>query len=117
MASRAGTWFKMLTVGAVLCIGGPALVYYVSPTEEELFKRYNPDLQRRSLENRKKNQEEFDHFVLNLKELSKSDKPIWAAQADADRTRAAERRAQILAENDAIAAEMRRQQQEVRNAR
>jgi hypothetical protein len=24
--------------GAVLCIGGPALVYYVTPTEEELFK-------------------------------------------------------------------------------
>ena len=21
-----------------LCVGGPALVYYVSPTEEELFK-------------------------------------------------------------------------------
>ena len=24
--------------GVVLCIGGPALVYYVTPTEEELFK-------------------------------------------------------------------------------
>jgi len=23
--------------GAVLCIGGPYLIYYVSPTEEELF--------------------------------------------------------------------------------
>lgn len=24
--------------GSILCIGGPALVYYVTPTEEELFK-------------------------------------------------------------------------------
>ena len=24
--------------GVVMCIGGPALVYYVTPTEEELFK-------------------------------------------------------------------------------
>jgi hypothetical protein len=23
--------------GAILCIGGPYLIYYVSPTEEELF--------------------------------------------------------------------------------
>jgi CBP4 len=61
--------------GATLCIGGPALVYYVTPTEEELFKRYNPDLQRRSLENRLSKQQDFDKFVTNLKEYSKSDKP------------------------------------------
>ena len=24
--------------GVGLCVGGPALIYYVSPTEEELFK-------------------------------------------------------------------------------
>lgn len=35
---KAFTWVKMLTAGSVLCIGGPALVYYVSPSEEELFK-------------------------------------------------------------------------------
>ena len=28
----------MLPSGAILCIGGPALVIWVSPTEEELFK-------------------------------------------------------------------------------
>ena len=28
----------MPTSGAAMCIGGPALVYWVSPTEEELFK-------------------------------------------------------------------------------
>jgi hypothetical protein len=74
-----------------MCVGGPALVYWVSPTEEELFKvcpktaiseasthfiqRYNPDLQRRSLENRYQKQEDFDKFVTKLKEYSKSDKP------------------------------------------
>lgn len=56
----AGTWVKMLVTyvasrwalielflegyaneaarGATLCIGGPYLVWYVTPTEEELFK-------------------------------------------------------------------------------
>ena len=29
---------KMLSGGVILCVGGPALVYWVSPTEEELFK-------------------------------------------------------------------------------
>ena len=52
--SKAGLWIKMLTAyiyistctirllilssGGVMCIGGPALIYYVTPTEEELFK-------------------------------------------------------------------------------
>jgi len=78
-----------------MCIGGPALIYYVTPTEEELFmvnlhslltrqqgcaaadpsQRYNPELQRRSLENRQQKQENFDAFVGRLKEYSKSDKP------------------------------------------
>lgn len=68
--------------GAVLCIGGPALVIYVSPTEEALFQRYNPELQKRSLENRIGKQQDFDQFVGKLKEYSKSDKPIWAAAAE-----------------------------------
>lgn len=63
-----------------MCIGGPALVYYVSPTEEEIFLKYNPDLQKRSLENRFERQQDFDAFVGRLKEYSKSDKPIWEAQ-------------------------------------
>jgi hypothetical protein len=61
--------------GAALSIGGPALVYYISPTEEELFLKYNPELQKRSLENRKGKQEDFDNFVMKLREYSKSDKP------------------------------------------
>lgn len=48
---------------------------WLTPTEEELFSRYNPELQRRSLENRQQKQEEFDNFVMRLKEYSKSDKP------------------------------------------
>jgi len=60
-----------------MCIGGPALIYWVSPSEEELFMRYNPELQRRSLENRQERQEDFDKFVTKLKEYSKSDQPIW----------------------------------------
>jgi hypothetical protein len=68
---------RRLTIpsGAVCCIGGPALVYYVSPTEEELFLKYNPELQKRSLENRRERQEDFDNFVMRLREYSKSDKP------------------------------------------
>ncbi|KAF2712722.1 DNA repair protein [Pleomassaria siparia CBS 279.74] len=63
--------------GAILVIGGPALVMWVTPSEEEIFKRYNPELQKRSLANREKNQQEFDEFVKNLKDASRSDRPIW----------------------------------------
>ncbi len=91
--------------GAIVSIGGPALVYYVSPTDEELFKvprsfspqissclyvfwvtrwlifvicvnkKFDPELQKRSLENREGRQEDFNKFVRNLKEYSRSDKP------------------------------------------
>ena len=68
------------------------MIYYVMPTEEELFQvrssissilttvltmgqKYNPELQRRSLANRQEKQEDFDKFVTRLKQYSKSDKP------------------------------------------
>ncbi|KAK3068817.1 Assembly factor cbp4 [Teratosphaeriaceae sp. CCFEE 6253] len=79
---RTITWVKMAAAGGIMCIGGPALIYYVSPTEEELFLKYNPELQKRSLERRHEKQEEFDIFVNKLKEYSKSDKPIWNAWED-----------------------------------
>jgi hypothetical protein len=64
----------------IVCgVGGPAFVYYVSPTEEELFQKYNPDLQRRSLQNRYERQKEFDDFVNKLKEYSKSNRPSMCA--------------------------------------
>ncbi|PSR85738.1 hypothetical protein BD289DRAFT_433502 [Coniella lustricola] len=74
---------KMFVGGAVICVGGPAFTYWVTPTEEELFKKYNPDLQKKSLARRAEKQEEFDQFVTKLKEYSKSDKPIWVVQAEA----------------------------------
>ncbi len=56
-------------------LGGPMLIDYVTPTEEELFKRYNPDLQRRSLEGRDQKLKEANEFIDKIKEYSKSDKP------------------------------------------
>lgn len=39
------------------------------------MQKYNPDLQRRALENREGKQQDFDDFVNNLKKYSKSNKP------------------------------------------
>jgi hypothetical protein len=39
------------------------------------MQRYNPELQRRSLENRKEKQENFNEWVAQLKKHSKSDLP------------------------------------------
>ncbi|GAT18799.1 assembly factor cbp4 [Aspergillus luchuensis] len=86
--SRAGTWMKMLGVGIVICVGGPAFVQYIRPTDEELFKRYNPDLQKRSLEEGDRRAREFDEYVTRLKQWSKSDKSIWyAAQEQQEQKR------------------------------
>ncbi|KAJ8067085.1 hypothetical protein OCU04_004463 [Sclerotinia nivalis] len=76
---------KMAVAGITCCVGGPALIYYISPTEEELFLKYNPELQKRSLENRVGKQEDFDNFVARLKEYSKSDRPIWVEAEEAAR--------------------------------
>jgi len=56
-------------------IGGPAFTYWLVPTEEELFQKYNPELQKKSLENRQQKQEEFDFFVNKLKEYAKDNRP------------------------------------------
>ncbi|KOS18312.1 Assembly factor cbp-4 [Escovopsis weberi] len=70
-------WTKVLVGGAAVSVGGPALTWWLIPSEEELRKRYNPDLRKRSLETREERQREFDEFVTRLKAYSKSDKPIW----------------------------------------
>ncbi|EEY15950.1 CBP4 domain-containing protein [Verticillium alfalfae VaMs.102] len=75
-------WTKMAVGGGVCVVGGPAFTMWLTPTEEELFKRYNPDLQKRSLERREQTQQEFDQYVGKLKELSKSNKPLWTAWED-----------------------------------
>jgi hypothetical protein len=60
--------------GVLFCVGGPALVQYLRPSDEELVKRYNPDLQKRSAEQGDRKAQEFDDYVQKLKEWSKSDK-------------------------------------------
>ncbi|EAQ89666.1 hypothetical protein CHGG_06285 [Chaetomium globosum CBS 148.51] len=77
----------MLVAGGAIIVGGPALTRWVQPTDEELFQKYNPELQKRSLERRFERQQEFDDFVNRLKRDSKSDKPIWTVQAEAEKER------------------------------
>ena len=60
--------------GIAISVGGPAFVEYIRPTDEELVKRYNPDLQKRSAEQGERRAQEFDDYVKKLKEWSKSDK-------------------------------------------
>ncbi|KAF1944179.1 CBP4-domain-containing protein [Clathrospora elynae] len=110
----ARTYIKAISGGAFLCIGGPALVWYVTPTEEEIFKRYNPELQKKALAGREQRQKDFDVFVGQLKELSKSDKPIWTAQKEMDAKRSEEEQQKRRDERDAYAAEGRRRQAEIR---
>ncbi|EXM09208.1 hypothetical protein FOIG_02123 [Fusarium odoratissimum NRRL 54006] len=74
-SSRWWFWTKVLMGGAVVAVGGPAFTMWLTPTEEELRSRYNPELRKKSLENREERQQEFDDFVTRLKEYSKSDKP------------------------------------------
>ncbi|SPQ19444.1 282b41eb-ffae-47bc-beb5-d23dc8b98b64 [Thermothielavioides terrestris] len=89
-------WTKMLVVGGAVIVGGPALTRWVMPTDEELFQRYNPELKKRSLERRVERQQEFDDFVTRLKEYSKSDKPIWIVQAEAEKERARQAAAEAV---------------------
>ncbi|KAF3910097.1 hypothetical protein AA313_de0202959 [Arthrobotrys entomopaga] len=102
----------MAVASAVLVIGGPALVMYVSPTEEEIFSRYSPELQRKAIAERPRRMKEYQEFLDQLKEYSKSDKPIWVLmEEEAKRKRKdairldrqkkkeeADRRASMLAE-------------------
>ncbi|KAL3426546.1 cbp4 domain-containing protein [Phlyctema vagabunda] len=108
--SNWAMYAKMLIGGGGLCIGGPALVYWVTPSEEELFLKYNPDLQRRSLENRIGKQQDFDDFVGRLKEYSKSDRPIWEAAARAEQ----KSRDGKIAEQAKLVDEMRARKEEMR---
>jgi hypothetical protein len=79
-------WSKVTVGGLFIGVGGPMLTAWLSPSEEELRAKYNPDLRKRSLENRAAAEQDFDEFVTKLKEWSKSDKPIWVV-AEEDRER------------------------------
>ena len=73
-------------------------------------QRYNPELQKRSLENREQKQQDFDNFVVKLKEYAKSDKPIWAAAAEDE----ARMRANSAEEQRRIAEEIQKRRAEIK---
>ena len=128
MRSQQG-YHITISRGIILSVGGPALVYWLSPTEEELFKarlsvmgyvqklcpdikqKYNPDLQRRSLENREQRQQDFDDFVNKLKGYSKSDKPIWIAAAEDE----ARQKANKAEERQKIAQDIQKRRELIRD--
>ncbi|KAI9787896.1 MAG: assembly factor cbp4 [Peltula sp. TS41687] len=101
----------MAVTGVVICVGGPALVMYVTPSEEELFKRFNPDLQRRNLEKREERQRTHQDYLDKLREYSKSDKPIWTVAAEAEakaKQTAVEEQARVADEAQRLKEEIRR---------
>ncbi|KAJ5092489.1 hypothetical protein NUU61_007359 [Penicillium alfredii] len=108
--SRAGVWLKVLGTGILVSVGGPALVQYIRPSDEELVKRYNPDLQKRSVEQGERRAQEFDEYVHKLKEWSKSDKSIWFAAQEQQEMKRAEMEAQRARAKD----EVRVQREEMR---
>ncbi|KAJ9652309.1 Assembly factor cbp4 [Neophaeococcomyces mojaviensis] len=83
--SRGGMYAKMAAVFLACAAGGPAIMYAVTPSEGDLFKRFSPELQQRNLDMRAERQRNYEDFVEKLKEYSKSDKPIWAAAEEASR--------------------------------
>ncbi|KAI4244285.1 MAG: hypothetical protein L6R40_003011 [Gallowayella cf. fulva] len=103
-------YIKMAAAFTILSFGGPALLFYFQPTDEELFKRYNPELQKKSLANREGRQQDFDNFVTKLKEYSKSDRPIWEAAAQDE----ARTRANSAEEQKRLAAEIQKRREEIR---
>ncbi|KAL8773499.1 MAG: hypothetical protein Q9209_001603 [Squamulea sp. 1 TL-2023] len=100
----------MAATFTILSIGGPVALFYFQPTDEELFKKYNPDLQKKSLENRQGRQQDFDNFVTKLKEYSKSDRPIWEAAAQDE----ARTRANSAEEQKRLAAEIQKRREEIK---
>lgn len=68
--------------GLALCIGGPAMVQALRPSDEELVKRYSPELKKRSQEQGTAKEQEFDDYVKKLKEWSKSDKSSMFADGN-----------------------------------
>lgn len=95
---------------------------------------YSPELQKKALANREQRQKDFDGFVNQLKDLSKSEKPskfwaqtttveiciltytVWIAQKENDAKKSAAEQQRLREERDAYAADSRRLQQEIRNA-
>ncbi|KAK0749305.1 hypothetical protein B0T18DRAFT_323456 [Schizothecium vesticola] len=115
MVKKPTNWWlmaKMAAIGGAVCVGGPAFVMWVSPTDEELVKKYNPDLQKRSREGRYERQKEFDDYVTKLKEYSKSDKPIWVVQEEARQAEVAK----LMAEKAKAADQKKQEMEEIKRA-
>jgi capsule polysaccharide export protein KpsE/RkpR len=92
-------------------------MYYVTPSEGEVFKRFNPDLQKRNLELREQRLKNNEEFVSKLIEYSKSDKPIWVVAAEEERKEREERvrkASEGLADRDSVREAMRKAQMEGR---
>ncbi|KAI5464146.1 hypothetical protein BGZ63DRAFT_145872 [Mariannaea sp. PMI_226] len=105
-------WSKVLAGGALVAVGGPALTMYLTPSEEEIRSRYNPELLKKSLEGREEREQEFNDFVTKLKEYSKSDKPIWVVIKEEEERKKQRESAAAKAtkqETDARREEMRRE--------
>lgn len=92
---------------AIQGISGTSTIDVISTNNRQ---RYNPELQKRSLENREQKQQDFDNFVNKLKEYAKSDKPIWAAAAEDE----ARMRANSAEEAKRVAAEIKQRRDEIR---
>ncbi|ODA78595.1 hypothetical protein RJ55_05977 [Drechmeria coniospora] len=103
-------WSKVLIGGAAVSVGGPAFTYWLTPTEEQLRARYNPELLQRSIEGREEKEQEFDEFVTRLKAYAKSDKPIWVVVKEEDERR----KKQALAAGKAQQQEASAQREEMR---
>ncbi|QKX57178.1 uncharacterized protein TRUGW13939_04286 [Talaromyces rugulosus] len=107
---NAGTWLKMLGLGAAVSIGGPMFVLYIRPTDEEIFQKYNPELQKSSIEGRERREQEYDDYVNKLKEWSKSDKSIWFAVKEEE----ARRKVQVAESTTQAKEEQKAQRDEMR---
>lgn len=108
--SRGGMYAKMAAVLVLGAIGGPAIMYLVTPEEGELFKRFSPDLQKRNIEMRGEREKNYLELASKMKEYSKSDKPIWIVEQEAAeraRSEILRREAQEREEKAKVKAEMR----------
>ncbi|KAL8683482.1 MAG: hypothetical protein Q9186_000522 [Xanthomendoza sp. 1 TL-2023] len=101
--SKAGLYIKMFATHATLS-------KHPRATVTDLRQKYNPDLQRKSLENRQGRQQDFDNFVTKLKEYSKSDRPIWEAAAQDE----ARTKANSAEEQKRLAAEIQKRREEIK---
>lgn len=102
-------WCKILAAPD-LCLTRPA--DSITPSEEEIFQKFNPELQARNLALRDERRKNQQAFLDQLKEYSKSDKNMWVAEKEAQakaREELVRREAEEKAFQGRISEEMRAQ--------